>query len=83
MLEKALQKRPEHRYATALELAEELGRVRARQPIRTRPAGPLLRLRLAVRRQTRLHELRVEDLTMDEFVREICAQNRSRNALQS
>jgi len=41
----ALDKEPARRYATALDLAEDLRRVQAREPIRARPAGPALRLR--------------------------------------
>ena len=54
VLETALQKNPDHRYATALELAEELRRVREHEPIRTRPAGPLLRLARWSQRNPRL-----------------------------
>lgn len=45
VLETALEKDVGRRYATALELAEELRRVREYEPIVARPAGPLLRLR--------------------------------------
>ena len=45
VLETALEKSPERRYRTALDLAEDLRRVREHQPIRARPAGPLLRTR--------------------------------------
>ncbi len=45
VLETALEKDVERRYPTALELAEELRRVREYEPIVARPAGPLLRLR--------------------------------------
>ncbi|MBL8863238.1 MAG: protein kinase [Planctomycetes bacterium] len=44
VLETALEKDVGRRYPTALELAEELRRVREYEPIRARPAGPLLRL---------------------------------------
>jgi serine/threonine protein kinase/formylglycine-generating enzyme required for sulfatase activity/tetratricopeptide (TPR) repeat protein len=44
VLETALAKNPDHRFQTALDLAEELRRIRQREPILTRPAGPLLRL---------------------------------------
>src|SRR6185436_7045507 len=50
VLETALEKDVGRRYATALELAEELRRVREYEPIRARPAGPLLRLRRWSRR---------------------------------
>ena len=47
----ALDKDPNRRYATALDFAEDLRRVRVSEPILARPAGPLLRLkRWAVRR---------------------------------
>jgi formylglycine-generating enzyme required for sulfatase activity/serine/threonine protein kinase len=45
VLETALDKDRERRYATALDFAEDLRRVRALEPIKARPAGPLLRLR--------------------------------------
>ena len=44
VLETALEKDVARRYATALEFAEELRRVREYEPIRARPAGPLLKL---------------------------------------
>ncbi len=40
----AMEKDRDRRYQTALDLAEDLRRVRERKPIRARPAGPLLRL---------------------------------------
>lgn len=42
---KALEKEPARRYATALAFAEDLRRVRAREPILARPAGRWLRTR--------------------------------------
>ena len=45
VLETALDKDPERRYATALSFAEELQRVRTFQPIVARPMGWFLRLR--------------------------------------
>jgi serine/threonine protein kinase/WD40 repeat protein len=44
VLEKALERDLLRRYATALDLAEDLRRVRVREPVRARPAGPMLRL---------------------------------------
>ncbi|MHC4945188.1 MAG: protein kinase domain-containing protein [Planctomycetota bacterium] len=44
VLQTALAKNPDHRYQTVLDFAEELRRVRQREPILTRRAGPLLRL---------------------------------------
>jgi eukaryotic-like serine/threonine-protein kinase len=44
VLQTALERDLLRRYATALDLAEDLRRVRAREPVRARPAGPLLRL---------------------------------------
>ncbi|MEZ5990074.1 MAG: bifunctional serine/threonine-protein kinase/formylglycine-generating enzyme family protein [Planctomycetota bacterium] len=43
IVEKAMAKEPDRRYATALQLAEDLRRVLDREPIVARPAGPLLR----------------------------------------
>ena len=45
VVETALQKEPNRRYRTALDLAEDLRRVRERLPIRAKPTGRLLRLR--------------------------------------
>jgi WD40 repeat protein/serine/threonine protein kinase len=45
VLETALDKDRGRRYATALELAEDLRRVRSYEPILARPAGPVLRAR--------------------------------------
>ncbi len=50
VLETALEKDVARRYPTALELAEELRRVREYEPIRARPAGPLVRLQRWSRR---------------------------------
>ncbi len=44
VIQKALAKHPAHRYATAGALAEDLRRVREREPILAKPPGPLLRL---------------------------------------
>jgi formylglycine-generating enzyme required for sulfatase activity len=44
VVEKALEKEPARRYATALAFAEDLRRVRLREPIVARPAGAALRL---------------------------------------
>jgi WD40 repeat protein len=43
VLETALEKDVDRRYASALDLAEELRRIRQREPIRARPAGVVLR----------------------------------------
>ncbi|MAG54676.1 MAG: hypothetical protein CMJ83_00130 [Planctomycetes bacterium] len=45
VLDTALEKDRDRRYQTALELAEELRRIRCYEPIVARSAGPLLRLR--------------------------------------
>src|SRR5262249_17190375 len=50
---KCLGKAPPGRYATALELAEDLERFLRREPIRARPPGPLARLGRWRRRQPR------------------------------
>jgi WD40 repeat protein len=44
VLETALEKDLKRRYATALELAEDLRRIREYEPIHARPAGPILKL---------------------------------------
>ncbi len=54
VLETALEKDLARRYATALEFAEDLRRVREYEPIRARSAGPLLRLRRWAQRQPAL-----------------------------
>jgi serine/threonine protein kinase/Flp pilus assembly protein TadD len=51
VVEKAMEKRPARRYSTALELAEDLARVRRRRPTRARPVGPLGRLVRLVQRR--------------------------------
>jgi tetratricopeptide (TPR) repeat protein len=51
VLETALAKEPDRRYQTALDLAEELRRVRVHEPIRARRTGPLLRLGRWARRR--------------------------------
>jgi formylglycine-generating enzyme required for sulfatase activity len=45
VVETALEKSLDRRYQTALDLAEDLRRVRLREPVRARRAGPVLRLR--------------------------------------
>ena len=40
----AIEKDPDRRYRTALDFAEDLRRIREHEPIRARPAGPMLRL---------------------------------------
>ena len=42
---KAMAKEPQHRYATAQELADDLQRFLADEPIRAKRAGPLVRLK--------------------------------------
>jgi WD40 repeat protein len=44
IVETALDHEPRRRYATALELAQDLGRLRRHEPVRARRAGPALRL---------------------------------------
>jgi serine/threonine-protein kinase len=48
---KCLEKEPAKRYVTALELAEDLGRFRAGEPIRAHPVGPLGRFAKWARRR--------------------------------
>jgi serine/threonine-protein kinase len=48
---KCLEKEPRKRYGSALELAGDLRRFRAREPIRARPAGPVRRLLKWARRR--------------------------------
>ena len=50
VLETALEPDPARRYATALDLAEDLRRLRHHEPIAARPIGGLLRLRRWIRR---------------------------------
>ena len=50
VLETGLERDRERRYATALELAEDLRRIREYEPIRARPAGVLLRFSRWTRR---------------------------------
>lgn len=50
VVEKAMEKDRERRYRTAEDLAEDLGRVLRREPVRARRAGPLLRARRWVQR---------------------------------
>ncbi|MCA9319650.1 MAG: protein kinase [Planctomycetes bacterium] len=47
---RALEKKPEDRYASALDFADDLRRVRCYEPVEARPAGRLLRLRRWCRR---------------------------------
>jgi serine/threonine protein kinase len=54
VLETALEKDVHRRYASALELAEDLRRIREYEPIRARPAGPILRTRRWIRRNPAL-----------------------------
>jgi len=51
VLEKAMEKDPEHRYGSALELAEDLRRFLAGEPILARSAGPFGRLSRFVKRR--------------------------------
>jgi len=51
VLATALERAPERRYATALDLAEDLRRIAEYEPIRARPAPPHLRLRRWCRRE--------------------------------
>ncbi|HEX4589616.1 MAG TPA: protein kinase, partial [Gemmataceae bacterium] len=51
---KCLEKRPARRYATALELADDLRHYAAGEPIRARPVGPVERGRKWVRRRPAL-----------------------------
>jgi serine/threonine protein kinase/formylglycine-generating enzyme required for sulfatase activity len=54
VLATALEKDRDRRYRTALDFAEELRRVRSFEPIKARPAGPLLRLRRFAQRNPAL-----------------------------
>jgi tetratricopeptide (TPR) repeat protein len=51
---KCLEKRPERRYSTARELAEELQRFLAGEPVLARPAGPVRRIFRRLRRNRAL-----------------------------
>ena len=50
IVEKALEKNPRRRYATAAELADDLHRVLVHEPVKAKPAGPLLRTQRWVQR---------------------------------
>ncbi|MEZ6194525.1 MAG: SUMF1/EgtB/PvdO family nonheme iron enzyme [Planctomycetota bacterium] len=50
----AMAKDADHRYATALEFAEDLGRFLRHEPVQARPAGPLLRSLRWLRRNPRV-----------------------------
>ncbi len=54
VLETAMERDRARRYATALDFAEDLRRVRSFEPIRAKPAGPVLRLRKWSRRNPAL-----------------------------
>ena len=54
VLATALEKDSHRRYASALDFAEDLRRVREYEPIHARPAGPMLRLRRWARRHPAL-----------------------------
>ncbi|MEZ6017893.1 MAG: serine/threonine-protein kinase [Planctomycetota bacterium] len=51
VIESALERDRARRYPSALELAEDLRRIREFEPVRARPAGPALRLRRWCRRE--------------------------------
>jgi serine/threonine protein kinase len=51
VIEVAMERDQARRYATALDFAEDLRRVRAFEPIRAKPAGPVLRVRRWARRE--------------------------------
>ncbi len=51
VLATAIEKDPRRRYATAADLADDLARLRARQPVRARPAGVLVRTRRFCQRE--------------------------------
>jgi serine/threonine protein kinase len=51
VIETALERDRARRYSSALELAEDLRRIREFEPVRARPAGPLLRLQRWCRRE--------------------------------
>jgi tetratricopeptide (TPR) repeat protein/predicted Ser/Thr protein kinase len=54
VLETALEKDRDRRYQTALDFAEDLRRLREFEPVRARPAGPVLKLRRWTRRNRAL-----------------------------
>ena len=54
VLETAMDKDPDRRYQTALDMAEDLRRIQMFEPVRARPAGPGLRLRRWARRNRAL-----------------------------
>lgn len=63
---KCLEKKPELRYGSALELADDLRRFLEHHPIKARPAGPIRRTAKVVRRRPELRTLIV--LTVIAFV---------------
>ena len=54
VIEKALAKEQERRYETALELAEDLRRIREHEPVKARPISAMLRVRRWARRNRSL-----------------------------
>lgn len=60
---KCLEKEPARRYASAQQLADELGRFLARKPIVARPLGPMARLRRWMRREPALAALAAVSVT--------------------
>jgi serine/threonine protein kinase/formylglycine-generating enzyme required for sulfatase activity len=54
VLGKALEREPSRRYATALDLAEDLRRIRQFEPIRARPASAMLRFKRWTQRHRQL-----------------------------
>ena len=54
---KCLEKKPEERYESALELADDLRNFLEHQPIKARPAGPIRRTAKVVRRRPELRAL--------------------------
>ncbi len=91
VLETALEKDPGRRYQTALDLAEDLRRVRCYEPIRARPPSPGLRLRRWTQRNPVLATmivalfggLTVSLTLLDQVVRQVRMKDQALNVVKT